>query len=85
MPEKYEVLTNTLFRIDHSAGFRADESPKRVVEHRKGDVIEFEDNDINKDRVQELLAAGAIAPAKDQGDQQAPRKPATTPTQASGA
>lgn len=66
---RYRVLTTILDRIEHSAGFKDDGSPKRVVEHKKGDVIDFEPEAHDNGTVDRLLDLKAIEVAKPQRPQ----------------
>lgn len=62
--QKHEVLTDVLDRITKNAGFwERDGRPKKVVEHHKGDIVEF----TTEERVEQLVAAGAIRPVDEDG------------------
>jgi hypothetical protein len=61
---KFRVLTTLLDRIDHDKGFKEDGTPKKVVTHKRGDVVEFpgyEDDD-----VQRLVDLKAVKPVSEE-------------------
>ena len=76
MAKKYQVLTTLLQRIVHEGGFRDDGTPKKMAEHKRGDIIEFpgyEDDD-----VQRLVDLKAITPHVDE-EKEEPKGGGTAP------
>lgn len=60
----YKILVDVLDHIDKEAGTYDNGQPKVVNQHHKGDVVDL--SDIDEQRIQELVDAGAIE--EDKGD-----------------
>jgi hypothetical protein len=86
MAQKYVVQTDLLDRIDHSAGYKEDGTPKRVTEHRRGEVIEF--GELPQEQVDRFIDLGAIKehkPEKEEKGEEPSAAPKSAAQQGPGA
>jgi hypothetical protein len=70
---KFEVLSDVLQHVDESKGYYdRDGTPKKINEHKKGDIVDFEDTP--EERIADLIRLKAIRPAKEKKDEEEGKK-----------
>lgn len=74
----YKILVDVLDHIDKEAGTYDNGQPKVVNQHHKGDVVDL--SDIDEQRIQELVDAGAIEEDKGDDEDEESETPADAPT-----